>query len=298
MRYGAQAIFAVAVAILGYLGLGRDNGDTVTDVKSGIGSICIFMLFYAMLTPSTPLKSPNEGFWRVITMVVVIYVCFIVFLLNLTAKDARFFMTYWDAKLNVQLEEGFENYDVDCDFSIDRLFANMDHYFLVHIINWYLAALVLRDSILLHIWSILDEILEVSAGHYMPHFRECWWDSWICDVFMTNTPAIIMGILTLRLFGWEKYDFFGRHNANSWREWKIWGCHRHFEFIIMILVFVSVNFLMGFFIMNALWINPKNSLNKIRLLVWFGMAMLGFREAWDDVKTWNTPLRANVPVHC
>lgn len=181
-----------------------------------------------MLVPSSPIQYPSVGFWRVITMVVVIYVCFLVFILNLSSKDARFFMTYWDPKLNVQLEEGFENYDAFCDLSVERLIANMDHYFLVHIINWYLAALVLRDAPLLHIWSILDEILEVSAGHYMPHFRECWWDSWICDVLMTNTPAIILGIATLRWFGMEEYDWFGRKDAAKWTEWKIWNCHRHF----------------------------------------------------------------------
>jgi phosphatidylserine synthase 2 len=95
----------------------------------------------------------------------------------MTAKDARWLFTYIDPKLNVQLPEAFENYDTDCDdYSWKRFIDNMDHYFLCHILAWFMTSLVLRNAILLNIWSVMDEILEISFGHYMPHFRECWWD--------------------------------------------------------------------------------------------------------------------------
>jgi len=38
----------------------------------------------------------------------------------------------------------------------------MDHYFLEHWVDWFLASFVLRDFWFCHMWSILDEFLELS----------------------------------------------------------------------------------------------------------------------------------------
>ena len=70
----------------------------------------------------------------------------------------------------------------------------MDHYFVIHVVNWFAAALILRDVWLLNLWSILDELLELSWEHILPHFRECWWDHIILDVLIGNTPSIFLGI--------------------------------------------------------------------------------------------------------
>lgn len=69
-------------------------------------------------------------------------------------------------------------------------------------VNWFFAALILRDSYLLHFWSILDEIIELSVQHILPHFRECWWDHIFLDVLASNTIAIIAGMYFIRLMGW------------------------------------------------------------------------------------------------
>jgi phosphatidylserine synthase 2 len=206
-------------------------------------------------------------------------------------------MTYIDPTLNKPLPEAFENYDTNCDdYSWRRFVENMDHYFLCHITNWFMAALVLRNAWLLNIWSVLDEVLELSFGHYMPHFRECWWDQLIADLLITNTPAIFLGLFVIRMGGWEEYDWLGKFSVTKVSQWKLWHCHRHWTGFVGILTFVSINFLAGFFFMNGLWLPPTHKLVVLRLVVWFFMAFLGFKEMWNDVKTWDTAERVENPV--
>ena len=59
---------------------------------------------------------------------------------------------------------------------------------------------------------------------------------------------------------------------------------------------IIVNFLCGFFVINALWIPPKNMINLYRLLVWFLLANLAFRELYNDIDTWGTVERMKNPV--
>lgn len=53
---------------------------------------------------------------------------------------------------------------------------------------------------------------------------------------------------------------------------------------------------MNFFVMNALLIPPKNFFPIGRLLLWFAFGNVAFKEAWMDVKTWNTVERKTNPV--
>lgn len=172
----------------------------------------------------------------------------------------------------------------------------MDHYFLIHCINWFLAAMILRDAPLLHLWSIIDEVLELSAQHVLPHFRECWWDHIFHDVLLTNTPSIILGLKFCEWIGLERYDWLGRDGASNWREWKIWTCHRRYGGFCYGMFLISVNFLTGFFMINSLWIPPQNPVTLVRLILWFFLANIAFKEAWNDMKTWNTYERQFNPV--
>ena len=53
-------------------------------------------------------------------------------------------------------------YDDNCELTLENLWNDFDHYYLIHWIDWLLASFVLRDAILCHLWSILDEFLELS----------------------------------------------------------------------------------------------------------------------------------------
>ena len=95
----------------------------------------------------------------------------------------------------------------------------MDHYYLVHWCDWFLASLVLRDFYILHFWSIFDEFLELSFQHILPHFGECWWDHLLMDITLSNTPAIFLGLLFAKWLGIKKYDWLGREGKQSFWDW-------------------------------------------------------------------------------
>jgi len=47
---------------------------------------------------------------------------------------------------------------------------------------------------------------------------------------------------------------------------------------------------------NSLWIPPKNNINLYRLLVWFLLSNLAFRETYNDIETWGTLKRLETCV--
>ena len=51
---------------------------------------------------------------------------------------------------------------------------------------------------------------------------------------------------------------------------------------------MKCHFLTGFFINNNLLIPPVHPFPVIRLLLWFALGALAFREGYDDSRTWNT----------
>jgi phosphatidylserine synthase 2 len=108
-------------------------------------------------------------------------------------------------------------YDDHCEFTLENMWNDMDHYFIVHWVNWFLAAIVLRDAYICHMWSVLDEFLELSWQHILPHFRECWWDHILMDITLSNTPAIILGLLLVKKTGIKKYDWLGRFDEDGTR---------------------------------------------------------------------------------
>ena len=112
-------------------------------------------------------------------------------------------------------------YEENCDLTLWRLWEDMDHYYVVHWCDWFLASLVLRDAYILHFWSIFDEFLELSFQHVMPHFGECWWDHVILDVLLSNTPAIFFGLMFAKWLGIKKYDWLGREGKKSIWDWDV-----------------------------------------------------------------------------
>lgn len=52
----------------------------------------------------------------------------------------------------------------------------------------------------------------------------------------------------------------------------------------------------GFSVSNSLWIPPNHWLNLIRLAVWFTIGVLGFRETFDDMRSWGDQIRKEKQV--
>lgn len=143
---------------------------------------------------------------------------------------------------------------------------------------------------------MLDEGVELSAQHILPHFRECWWDHILCDILLSNIPAITAGMFAIRYFGIREYDWLGRKGKASFWEWDFLHCHKKFGAIAYQQVLLLIHFLSGFFIMNALLIQPKHFFPIARLLLWFGFGAVAHREAYIDVSSWGTMQRKQEPV--
>lgn len=92
------------------------------------------------------------------------------------------------------------------------------------------------------------------------------------------------------------YDWFGAEGKKSYKDWIFFKCHRRFGGVCAMYVTLMLNFLTGFFMINSLWIPPKNPLNVYRLIIWLILSTLAFRELYNDIETWGTVERIKHPV--
>ena len=116
------------------------------------------------------------------------------------------------------------------------------------------------------------------------------------DIILSNTVAIELGLLLLKIFKRKKYDWLGKDGKSSILQWDCFHNHRRFGGLIVIFTVIIVNFLCGFFLINALWIPPKANLNIYRLLVSLTLGFLTGRELYDDIETWGTYTRIESPI--
>ena len=165
-------------------------------------------------------------------MLTLLYMSFIIFMFNLRPDHGRALLGFLDSRLNKPVTTEMHTYDDNCEFEWKNIWDNMDHYYLVHLIDWFLACFVIRDYYVLHFWQVLDEIVELSVQHILPHFRECWWDHLLMDITLSNIPAIIAGMTVLRWLGVREYDWLGRKGKDSFWEWEMFHCHKKFGVIV------------------------------------------------------------------
>ena len=95
-------------------------------------------------------------------MLCLIYFCFVIVMFNHRPKFGRALLGYLDPELNQEVTKGHHTYDDNCEFELKNIWDNFDHYYVVHLANWFLSAFVIRDFKILHIKQILDEIIELS----------------------------------------------------------------------------------------------------------------------------------------
>ena len=156
----------------------------------------------------------------------------LIFVFNLRPDHGRAFLGFLDSNLNKSVTKEMHTYDDNCELELKNIWDNFDHYYLVHLVNWFLASLVIRDSYVLHFWQLLDEVVELSVQHILPHFRECWWDHLIMDISLSNIPAICAGMAFIRWVGIREYDWLGRKGKESIWDWEMFHCHKKFGVIV------------------------------------------------------------------
>lgn len=217
-------------------------------------------------------------------------------MLNQRPKFGRKALGFLDHTLIKEENEGLHSYVDDCTLTWDIFWYKIDHYYLVHWLDWFVASFLFRDALIMHFWQVFYEIIELSAQHRLPHFTECWWDHVLTDILLSNTPAVVLGMWTLDKLGIRRYDWLGRYGKDSISDWEIWKCHRRWGNNCLHLVLFSMHFLCSFFLMNAFLIQPTHKWVAMRMILWACASSLGFREAYADLETWNTPERKHTPI--
>ena len=106
--------------------------------------------------------APAQRIWRIISMISLIYFCFVITMLNHRPSYGRALLGYLDSGLNQEVTVGQHTYDDNCEFTPENVWSNFDHYYLVHLGNWFLSSFVIRDFYILHFKQLLDEIIELS----------------------------------------------------------------------------------------------------------------------------------------
>lgn len=254
----------------------------VHNIKLALFAIGAVYFGHRMFTQNIPENfKPFNRIWLIFGNMCYAYLYILVFIYFMNAYDARRMWGFVEERLGKPVTKDYHTYDDDCEVTWANILDNMDHYFLAHFTNWFLAALILRDAPMLHAWSLLDEILELSAQYRLPHFRECWWDHVFHDFLLTNTPAIILGLKFGKLIGLREYDWLGRKGKKSVWDWKVLNDHYRFIGIIQMYIIISVNFLCGFFMINVLWIPPLSIPTLTRMYIWFLLGNLVFKEGYN-----------------
>lgn len=109
-------------------------------------------------------------------------------------------------------------------------------------------------------------------------------------------PAVICSLWVQKKMGLIHYDLMGRDGAKSIWEWKIFHCHKYLGNNLQVHVLLHIFFINGFFQINNFLIPPVHVYPVGRLIMWFGIGALAFREGFEDCRTWNTIERKHTPV--
>ena len=178
-----------------------------------IMSISTFTL--SIFLQDGPLIRPHPFFWRVILALVIFIIMNIIFLCTIDRDD----IIQYISKMTPGKAGNITN---DRDYSMscviydknypDDPFHNVkpvvfDIFVPAHFFGWIFQAIILRNTTLCWIVSILFEVCEKMLKHWFPNFNECWWDSLILDILLCNGFGIYLGMKLvnyLALQTWEK----------------------------------------------------------------------------------------------
>lgn len=156
------------------------------------------------------------------------------------------------------------NHVKDCRLCLEAAIPVMDRYVVAHLFGWAIKAFILPFPFLLLLASITFELLELVLKPFLPALAECWWDSWILDVFGCNAIGIFIG-LQLRHHS-AKFSLFSQTGRNRRRNLT-------FGQFIVLLTSLTVTDINAFLLKYKLMIRSASPLNvyRIALFVILGM---------------------------
>lgn len=288
----------------------EDNTDSVKNARRGTIAGCVaFLVVGALQFNDGPFMRPHPMVWRVVFGISILNMLAYTFLVFQTPEDGRAILHMIEPRMGVPLPE--QTYAEDCRIYVPNhpsgnpfanVYEKMDIFIIGHSLGWFIKSLLLRDFWLLHITSVLFELLEYSLAFQLPNFAECWWDHWLLDALGCNALGIYLGMLACRFMSLRKYDWgksiwsipsyrgklqrmaqqftpmtFQKYEWDATRSLKRW--------IAISCLGVGLLFaeLMSFYLKSVLWIPSNHPFNIIRLGILLSTGAVCVREVYDYV---------------
>lgn len=277
----------------------QDDDVEVVRVKLSLAVMWFFGLFYfAVQCRDSILMRPHPFIWRVVHGQAVLYAIVLVGMATQDAANMRALVSWMQFDdLKVELPDASKDYAADCRlFSPELVLETGDWWGLVkpiterfdvfiisHSLGWLVHALIIRDWTIWWMASFLFEVMEVTYKHWLPNFKECWWDHLFLDLFGANLLGGIVGFWIVNYFEARTYSWLtlrkiptarGKINrilmqftpmAWSNYEWGVLQSPRKLMgvlWLLLVLMQVNVN---SFLLKNVLHWNTNFWLNKARL---------------------------------
>ena len=288
--------FLLVVALLLYFAF-HSSDSLVTNLKLSALVCTLFILLLGLFVfPSGPFIRPHPLLWRLAFGVGVVYQLALLVLLFQTKAHARHALTYLYPYLGVPLHE--KTYADQCDLTPANFFNAIDIFFVGHLLGWTVKALMLRDWRICWVISVQWELIEVVFRHMLPNFKECWWDSWLLDVALSNGLGIYIGcklceVLEMRQYRWTKVQdiptLMGKlqrgvmqFTPSSWIkvQWEPTSTISRFMVVNIVIAAMNLAELDAFFLKYLLWIPPPCPLNIYRILVFCLIGPPGLRQVY------------------
>ena len=257
--------------------------DQRTERENNQRTILVLFLFLTMIGLSERKKQPFQNWLPSISKgITITYAVFLILITQQSYKQARAIWNVVEPEVPTETaKKYFATWQTNCDLSMKNFSNKLDRYSLSHFLGWIFHALLIRDYWTMHFWSVLTELVELLFGEVIPPLAECWWDQLICDMILTNIPGMVIGMMIIRRFKWQEFDWLGRKGAKSIKEWAIWSNHKKILALFLLLLGYSIQFLGCFFVPNAFHTSPTSNFSALRLLIWFWIGFSAFKELYN-----------------
>eukprot|EP00759_Apiculatamorpha_spiralis_P024266 PhF_6_TR27863/c0_g1_i4/m.40743/K08730/PTDSS2; phosphatidylserine synthase 2 len=273
------------------------NSHYSSAIAAAVG---VFLMFATVYFPDSGLLvRPHPAIWRFFLGVAVLYLMFMVYLFFISLEDARKTLSIFDPKVLTPLPE--RSYAEDCRISTPdepyKFWTTVfDEFILAHLAGFFVKTIVIRDPWIVMAVSIGFELAEYSFQHWLPNFKECWWDHLFIDILICNAGGMVLGLIALHYFNAKKYDWVKLKNIQSMKgkarriamqltprnwhmhEWGFFNSPTHTLEVLVVLTVFMVEELNVFTSKYVLWLRPTHPFVIGRVAMWGFFALPGVRE--------------------
>lgn len=170
-------------------------------------AVSIYLAVGLFAFPSGPFIRPHPIVWKIVFGISLLYLLVLIVLLVPSPSQTRAMLNYIDPQVGIPFE--LPLYAEDCSLTWPNIKDKLDVFVLAHFFGWLIKALFFRHRILLWVFSLTWELVELVLVYMVPNFAECWWDQWVMDVLLCNGLGIEVGLWICKKLEFRKYQWTG-----------------------------------------------------------------------------------------